>query len=105
MLHQLKLSPEQRILFGIHGVSVHLEQIKVDPGNSLHEALEGGVDLELFEETSNDTSSGGSGEPDLVVDNDWSVDVGSDQSLADCIEIYFIRSSRVTDGDSDQLPM
>merc|ERR1711884_275317 len=103
LLHHLELSSEQRILLRVHVVPVHLEEVQVDSRHSLHETLEGGVDLELFEEAGNHTASGGSGESDLVVDDDGSVDVGSDQSLADGVEVHLVGGSRVTDGNSDQL--
>merc|ERR1712110_1359121 len=58
LLDDLKLSTEERILAGVHGVPVHLEEVKVDTGNCLNKSLEVGVDLELFEQAGDDTGSG-----------------------------------------------
>ena len=58
-----------------------------------------GGDLELFEETGNDAGSGGSGETDLVGDDDGGVDGGAEEGLADDVEICLFRSSRVADRD------
>merc|ERR1719352_705235 len=56
-------------------------------GNRLNESLEGGVDLELFEEAGDDAGSGRPGEADLVVDDDGGVDASSDKVLADHIKV------------------
>merc|ERR1740123_1233329 len=103
LLDHIKLSSEERILLGVHGVSVHLEKIQVDSRNSLHKTLKGGIDLELLEEAGNDTASGGPGETDLVIDNDRGVDVGANQSLADGVKVSFIGGSRVADRNPDKL--
>merc|ERR1719397_2037258 len=75
------------VLAGVHGVPVHLEEVKVDTGNRLNESLKGGVDLELFEEAGDDAGSGGPGEADLVVDDDGGVDASSYEVLADCVKV------------------
>merc|ERR1719352_424765 len=56
-------------------------------GNRLNESLEGGVDLELFEEAGDDAGSGRPGEANLVVDDDGGVDASSDKVLADHIKV------------------
>merc|ERR1719397_1844862 len=75
------------VLAGVHGVPVHLEEVKVDTGNRLNESLKGGVDLELFEEAGDDAGSGGPGEADLGVDDDGGVDASSYEVLADCVKV------------------
>merc|ERR1719352_286703 len=65
-------------------------------GNRLNESLEGGVDLELFEEARDDAGSGGPGEADLVVDDDGGVDASSDKVLADHIKVSDAGGSGVT---------
>merc|ERR1719461_1192351 len=39
LLDNLELSSEERILLGVHGVSVHLEEVKVDPRDGLDKTL------------------------------------------------------------------
>merc|ERR1712020_322866 len=94
-----ELTPEERILGGVHCVLVHLQQVQVDAGDGLDEALERGVDLELLEQARNDAAGGGPGESDLVVDDDGGVDGGADQGVADDVEVSLVGSSRVADGD------
>ena len=101
LFYYLKLSPEEGILLGVHGVSVHLEQVKIDSRNSLHKTFKGGIDLELLEEAGNDTAGGGSGEANLVIDNDRGVDVGAHKSLADGVEVHLIGGSGVADRHPD----
>merc|ERR1719228_2365602 len=62
-------------------------EVKVDTRNRLNKSLKGGVDLELFEQAGDDTSSGGPGEADLVVDDDGGVDTSSDEVFADCVKV------------------
>merc|ERR1712061_311692 len=97
LLDNLKFSSEKRILLGVHGVPVHLQEAKVDSRDSLHKTFKGSIDLELLEEAGNDTAGGGSGEANLVIDNDGGVDVGAHKSLANDIKVHLIRSSRVAD--------
>merc|ERR1712165_572596 len=99
VLHHLKLSSEQGVLAHVHLVLVILQNGSIDSGNSLNQAFVAGGDLELFEETGDDAGSGGSGETDLVGDDDGGVDGGTEEGLADDVEICLFRSSRVADRD------
>merc|ERR1719336_2289849 len=63
--------------------------------------LEGGVDLELFEEAGDDAGGGGPGETDLVVDDDGRVDAGADQVLADRVKVGDAGGSGVADGNPE----
>merc|ERR1711976_592396 len=49
LFDNLKLSSEEGILLGVHGISVHLEKIKIDSRNSFNKTLKRSIDLELFE--------------------------------------------------------
>ena len=99
LLYNLKLSPEECILGHVHLVPVSLEDGHIDARNSLDQTFVRGRDLELFEETGDDTASGGPGESDLVGDNDGGVDVGPEKRLADDVKIGLFRGSGVTDWD------
>merc|ERR1719283_257286 len=92
-----EFASEEGILAGVHCVFVHLEEVKVDSRNGLHEALEGSIDLELFEEAGNDTASGGPRETNLVIDNDRGVDASSNKGLADDVEVSLQGRGRVAD--------
>merc|ERR1719411_1649939 len=96
----LELSSEESVLVGVHLVSVHLEERQVHAGNSLDESLEGSGDLELLVEAGGDAASGGSGEADLVVDDDGGVDGGADQGADHDVKISLQRSARVADWNS-----
>merc|ERR1719516_153693 len=100
LLDNLKFSSEQSILGHVHLVSVSLQKAGIDSGNSLNKTFKGGRDLELLEEGCNNASSGGSGETDLVVDNDWSVDGGSNQGLADDVVVSLQGRGGVADRNS-----
>merc|ERR1712106_128836 len=99
-LDNFKFTSEKRILGGIHCVSVHLEQIKIDSRNSLHQTLKRGIDLEILEKTSNNTSGCSSGKANLVTDNDRGIDRSSNKGLAHNVEISLQRCSRVADWNS-----
>merc|ERR1712003_317755 len=77
LLDNLKLSPEEGVLVGVHLVPVHLEQGEVHARDSLHQTLVGGAELELFEHACSHTGGGGTGETNLVIEDDWGVDGGS----------------------------
>merc|ERR1711962_547021 len=94
-----EFSAEESILSRIHGVLVHLKEVKINSGNGLNKTLEGGIDLELLEQTGDDTASGSSGKSDLVVDDDGSVDRTSDQSLTNGVKISLARGGGVPFGD------
>merc|ERR1712045_666704 len=101
LLDDLKLSTEERVLAGVHGVPVHLEEVKVDTRNCLNKSLKGGVDLELFEQAGDDTGSGCPGEPNLVVDDDGGVDAGSNKVFADCVKVGNAGGSGVANWNSE----
>jgi len=100
LFDDFEFSSEEGILGHVHLVSVHLEEIKVDSRNSLNKAFIRGSKLEFSEEAGGNTSSGGSGETNLAVNNDGAVDSGSLEGLADIVEVSLSGSSRVADGDS-----
>merc|ERR1719228_759568 len=90
-----EFTSEERILGGVHGILVHLEQVQVHSWNSLDKALKGCVDLELLEEAGNHAASGGPGEADLVSHDDGGVDGGADQGVADDVEVCLQGRGRV----------
>merc|ERR1719471_1023937 len=100
LLDNLEFSSEQGILGHVHLVSVSLQKAGIDSGDSLNKTFEGGRDLELLEEGCNDASSGGSGEADLVIDNDWGIDGSSNKLLADDVVVSLQGRGRVADRDS-----
>merc|ERR550534_1859242 len=51
LLDHLKLPTEKGVLLCVHFVPVHLEQVKVHSRNCLNQALKGGGNLELLEDT------------------------------------------------------
>ena len=53
-------------LVRVHDVVVHLEDVTVDPGHRVQEAIKGGCDLKLLEEASDHTSRGGAGQTNLT---------------------------------------
>ena len=65
LLDDLELATEERVLGHVHLVAVHLEQVEVDPGHSLHEALVGSGQLELPEEAGSHAASGGARQANL----------------------------------------
>merc|ERR1719186_808115 len=95
-----ELSPEERILGGVHDIPVHLEEGGVDSGNGLDKALKTGGDLELPKETGGDASSGGAGETDLIGDNDGGGDEGSFKGTAKSVKVGLEGGRGVADGDS-----
>merc|ERR1719402_1346802 len=96
----LELSPEERVLAHVHLVPVHLEQLEVDSGNGLDEALERRGQLELPEEADGGAAGGGAGQADLAVDDDGCGDGGALQRLGQGVEVSLEGSSRVADGDA-----
>merc|ERR1719228_2034972 len=95
--HNRELTTEQRVLGGVHCVLVHLEEIKVHTRHSFNKSLKRGIDLELLEEAGNGAAGGGPRESNLVGYNDWGVDGGADQGVADDVEVCLQRGGRVTD--------
>ena len=81
-------------------IPVSLEEAGIDSWNSLNKSFKRGRDLELLEEAGHDTSSGGSGETNLVIDNDGSVDGSSNKSADNDVIVSLKRRSRVADWDS-----
>ena len=57
---------EDTNLVRVHDVVVHLEDVTVDPGHGVQEAIKGGCDLKLLEEASDHTSRGGAGQTNLT---------------------------------------
>jgi len=51
--------------------------------------------LELAEEASANAASGGATQTNLAVDDDRGVDVGSEECVAECVEVWFEGSGRV----------
>merc|ERR1719391_1516412 len=100
LLDNLKLSSEQGILGSIHDIPVSLEEAGIDSWDSLNKSFKGGRDLELLEEAGHDTSSGGSGKTNLVIDNDGGVDGSSNKLLTDDVIVCLQWRSRVADWDS-----
>ena len=100
LLDDLEFTSEEGILVHVHLVSVHLEKVKVDTGNGLNKTLVGGSQLELSEEAGSNTSSGGSGQTNLTVDNDGAVDSRALEGLANIVEVTLSGGGRVAHGDS-----
>merc|ERR1711990_589220 len=100
LLDDLELSSEESVLVGVHLISVHLEESEVHTGNSLHQTFIRGGQLELFEHAGGHTGGGCSGETDLVVENDGSVDGGAHQGVAQSVEIFLQGRGGVADGNS-----
>merc|ERR1712186_249533 len=98
LFDDLKLSSEEGVLARVHLLSVHLEQGKVHAGDSLNQTLERGRNLELLVEARDDTASGGSGQTNLVIDNDGSVDAGAHQGVDNDVKVSLQRSTRVAHG-------
>merc|ERR1712045_924851 len=88
------------ILGLVHDVLVGLEDGGVNAGDGLYEALVACGDLELLEEAGHDTGGGRAGEANLVIDYDWSVDVGANQGIDHDVKVSFQGGSGVTHGDS-----
>merc|ERR1719284_1310112 len=78
----------------------HLEQRQVHARNSLNQTFKGSRNLEFFVHADCYTSSSGSGETNLVIDNDGSVDGSSDKSADNDVIVSLKRSSRVADWNS-----
>merc|ERR1712241_1553256 len=57
-----------------------------------------GRNLELLVEARDDTASGGSGQTNLVIDNDGSVDAGAHQGVDNDVKVSLQRSTRVAHG-------
>merc|ERR1719282_1154853 len=99
LLDNLELSSEESVLALVHHVLVSLEDAGIDAGHSLNQTLVAGRDLELFEETGDDTGSGGSAQTNLIVDDDRGVDAGANQGVAHDVEVRLLGGSRVADRD------
>merc|ERR1719195_907643 len=99
LFDDLKLSPEQCVLVGVHLVPVHLEQGEVHARHGLHQPLIRGRQLELFEHTSCHTGSGGSGQSHLIIENDGGVDGCSHKCVAQSVKILLQGRCRVANRD------
>merc|ERR1719282_121698 len=100
LLDNLELSSEESVPAHVHHVAVSLQEAGVDSRNSLDETLEGGRNLELLEETGDDTTGGGSAQTNLIVDNDGGVDAGAHQLLAHDVVVSLEGGGGVADWDS-----
>merc|ERR1719322_2065628 len=100
LLDDLKLSSEESIFVRVHLVSVHLEQRQVHARNSLNKTFKRSRNLEFLVKADRNTASGGSGETNLVIDNDGSVDGSSNKSADNDVIVSLKRSSRVADWNS-----
>ena len=133
LLDYLELSAEEWILYNstndermvkdtnlvrVHDVVVHLEDVTVDPGHRVQEAVKGGCDLKLLEEAGDHTSRGGAGQTnltnqrllqlhsakqrhDLVIDDDRRHDSGPGQGGANHVEVLLGGGRGVTGWDLD----
>ena len=66
LLDDLELSAEEGVLGLVDLVLVHPQELEVDAGHGLDEALVGGGELELAEEAGAHGPGGGAGEADLL---------------------------------------
>ena len=68
-------------LVWIHDIVIHFKNVIVDPRNCMKKTIKWSCNLKLSEEAGNDTSSGSSGETNLVIDNHRRHNLGSSQGL------------------------
>merc|ERR1719507_979341 len=101
LLDHLKLPAEQGVLLHVHRIAVHLQQVQVHTRDSLYEALEGSVDLELLEETGSNAASGGPGQANLVVEDDRGVDGAAHHGGGDGVKVNLVGGGGVANGHPD----
>merc|ERR1719273_1415982 len=95
-----EFTTEECVLVLLKFIFVHAEEFKVDSGNGFDETFERCGELELPEEAGRNASGGGTGETNLAIDNDWAVDVGSNEGTAKSIEVGLKRGSGIADWDA-----